>query len=141
MTNDVESQALARGVLASLNDGILVLAPSGTNYKLHLVPTVPLGEITTPLGKRIKGTIHARALRIHAATGGGRFIEPVWGAPRIVAATVIARDESKRRVLVDAGVPMWVSAPSGQDFGVIREGELVNFYVESGTGFHPVIRA
>ncbi len=42
-------------------------------------------------------------------------------------------------MLVDAGVPMWVTAPPGQDFSVISEGELVNFYVKSGTTFRPVI--
>lgn len=139
MSANVETRALARGILESLNDGELVLAVRGTEYRLHLVPTVPPGEISTPLGKRIKGTIHARALRMHPAAGGGGFIEPVWGAPRIVAGTVIAVDPDKRRVLVDVGVPMWVEAPEGQDLGVIREGQLLNFYVESGTRFRPVI--
>jgi hypothetical protein len=32
---------------------------------------------------------------------------------------------------------MWVEAPKDQDLGVIREGELVNFYVESGACFEP----
>ncbi len=134
-----EAQTLARGVLESLNDDELVLAVSGTNYRLHLVPTVTVGEITTPVGKRIKGVIQANALRIHPAKGGGQFIEPVWGAPRIVAGKVLSIDEADGRLLVDAGVPMWVKAPSGQDFSVIREGALVNFYVESGAGFRPVI--
>jgi hypothetical protein len=134
---DIEPRALTRGVLESLEDHELVLAVHHTEYKLYLTPAVPAGEIVTPVGGRIKGTIHARALRMHTARGGGRFIEPVWGAPRIVAGTVRAMDEQGRRVLVDTGVPMWVEAPQGQDLGAIREGELVNFYVESGTRFEP----
>jgi hypothetical protein len=138
---DDETRALTRGVLESLDDNELVLAVHHTEYKLHLMPAVPAGEITAPVGSRIKGTIHARALRIHAAQGGGRFIEPVWGAPRIVAGKVRAVDEPQRRLLVDTGVPMWVEAPKGQDLGAIREGELVNFYVESGTRFRPAVSA
>ena len=141
MSTDLDSQALARGVLESLRDGELVLAVPGTSYRLQLVPTVPAGEITTPPGKRIKGTIHAKALRMHAAQAGGRFVEPVWGAPRIVAGTVLAVDEQGTRVLVDVSVPMWVTPPPGQDLSVIRKGQLVNFYVESGTRFRPVINA
>ena len=141
MPTDDETRALTRGVLESLDDHELVLAVHHTEYKLHLVPAVPPGEITATVGSPIKGTIHARALRMHVARGGGRFIEPVWGAPRIVAGTVRALDEQQRRLLVDTGVPMWVEAPQDQDVGTIREGELVNFYVESGTRFQPAAGA
>src|SRR5262245_29397375 len=98
---------LARGVLQSLTDDLLVLAIPGTDYRLHLVPTVPAGEIDASAGSKIKGQIQAKALRIHPARGGGRFIEPVWGAPRIVAGVVLAIDPANRRVCVDAAVPMW----------------------------------
>ena len=134
MPTDDETRALTRGVLESLDDNEIVLAVHHSEYRLHLMPA---GDINASVGSRIKGTIHARALRMHAARGGGRFIEPVWGAPRIVAGRVRAVDEPQRRLLVDTGVPMWVEAPKDQDLGVIREGELVNFYVESGACFQP----
>ena len=137
MTTDTEPRALARGVLESLADDELVLAIPHSNYRLHLVPTVPASEVDVPLGKRIQGVIEARALRIHPARGGGRFIEPVWGAPRIVAGKVIHVDQPNHRVLVSASVPMWVTAPDGQDLGVLEEGQLVNFYVRSGMTFSP----
>ena len=139
MTPHLEDQALARGVLESLSDAKLVLSIPGTDYKLQLVPTVPVGEIDVQVGGKIKGLIQAKALRIHPARAGGRFIEPVWGAPRIVAGRVVALDPASHRVLVDAAVPMWVTAPPGQDLSVIREGQLINFYVESGATFRPVI--
>jgi hypothetical protein len=75
---------------------------------------------------------------MHPTRGGGQFIEPVWGAPRIVAGRVRTVDSTARRVLVDATVPMWVEAPKGQNLDAIREGDLLNFYVESGTRFEPV---
>jgi len=139
VNTQLDNQALARGVLESLDDGVLVLSIPGTSYRLHLVPTVPAGEIDAPQGGKIKGLIQARALRIHPARGGGRFIEPVWGAPRIVAGRVVAVDATNHRVCVDAAVPMWVTVPPGQDLAAIQPGELVNFYVESGATFRPVI--
>ena len=141
VTTDVQPEALARGTLVSLDEQTLVLAVPHTDYQIHLVPTVPPGEIDVTEGKPVRGVIEAKALRIHPAEGGGKFIEPVWGAPRIVAGKVIAVDEPNRRVLVQASVPMWVTAPEGQDFSVITEGGLVNFYVESGATFRPVIRS
>ncbi|MHC5026160.1 MAG: hypothetical protein ACYTGR_05280 [Planctomycetota bacterium] len=133
----VDTEAMARGVLESVTDDLLVLAVSGTDYRLSLRPTVEAAMIETPPGKRIRGIIKARALRIHGAEGGGRFIEPVYGAPRIVAGTILAIDESASRVLVDVAVPMWVTWPEGQDTSILEVGKLVNFYVESGTSFTP----
>ena len=138
---DTTPDALARGILESLTDEELVLAVPHTGYKLHLAPTVPAGEFNKYVGKRIRGVIEAEALRIHPARGGGLFIEPAWGAPRIIAGKVCSVDEAKRRVLVDAGVPMWVTAPQGQDLSELHEGQLVNFYVKSGTSFRPVLSA
>ncbi len=139
MTTDTEPKALARGILESVSDEELVLAIPHTDYRLHLVPTVPAGEFGGYVGKRISGVIQATALRIHRAQAGGRFIEPVWGAPRIVAGTVCTIDKSHRRVLVDVSVPMWVTVPAEQDFDTLCEEDLVNFYVQSGTTFRPVI--
>ncbi len=138
MSLNVQDKAFVRGVLESILDGLIVLGIPHTEYKLHLVPAGPPGELAADVGKRIRGTIEARALRMHRARGGGRFIEPVWGAPRIVAGSVIGVDEARRRVLVDVSVPMWVEAPPGQDFTILRAGELVNFYVESGASFRPL---
>jgi len=138
---DSNEQGLARFVLERLDNDCIVLAVPHTEYRLHLRPTVPAGEIDVPAGKRLRGVVQARALRIHPARGGGRFIEPVWGEPRIVAGKILAIDAREHRLLVDVSVPMWVTAPPGQDLGALHEGELVNFYVESGTSFRPVIHA
>ena len=137
MTSHVQTQDLARGVLDTLDGDMLVLAVPGTEYKLHLVPTVPADRLTTPQGKRIKGTIQAKALRMHTALAGGRFIEPVWGAPRIVQGAVVAIDEPAQRVLIDVSIPMWVTVADGQRASNFHPGELVNFYVQSGTSFTP----
>ena len=135
-TLDTHSQATVRGILESCNDDRIVLGLPGTEYHLHLTPAVPAATIRTPIGKRIKGTIHAKALRIFKASGGGTFIEPLDGAPRIVAGRVLQVDQANRRVLVDVAVPMWMTL-EGQRSDMFSVGDMVNCYVESGTRFTP----
>ena len=113
MSTDDHAQALTRGVLEALDDSGLVLAVHHSEYKLHLAPAVPADRLSAHVGGPIKGTIHAKALRMHPTRGGGQFIEPVWGAPRIVAGRVRAVDDKGRRVLVDASVPMWTISVAG----------------------------
>lgn len=137
MTTKANMQAIVQGRVQAVTQGRLVLALPGTAYKLDLVAAVGTAADVPVAGKRIKGTIEARALRVHTARGGGRFIEPVEGAPRIVAGSVLAVDGPSGRVLVDAVVAMWVSVPAEQDIDAFCPGDLVNFYVESGTTFTP----
>lgn len=137
MTTKANMQAIVQGRVQAVTQGRLVLALPGTAYKLDLVAAVGTAADVPVAGKRIKGTIEARALRVHTARGGGRFIEPVEGAPRIVAGSVLAVDGPSGRVLVDAVVAMWVSVPAEQDIDAFSPGDLVNFYVESGTTFTP----
>jgi hypothetical protein len=125
---------MARGVVESADAGRLVLRIPQTDYRLHLVPT---GPINVDPGKRIKGVIHAKALRLFATQGGGKFIEPVIGEPRIVAGMVLAVDALARRVLVDVAVPMWMTLDDRQPKLEVSVGELVNCYVESGMTFTP----
>ena len=138
MTAEAESQDVFRGILESLSDQKIVVAVAGTDYRLHLRPAVPASQINTAIGKRIKGTVHAKALRLFKAAGGGRFIEPIIGEPRIVAGAVLAIDESKRRLLVDVGIPMWMALADGQSTQDFSIGDLVNCYVESGATFRPL---
>ncbi len=137
MTSNLQDQAVARGRLVELHEDKIVIGVPGTEYQVHLVSTAPAGAITTAVGKRIKGTIHARALRMHASSAGGRFIEPVWGPPRIVSGTVLGVDADQNRLLVDVSLPMWVAMHDGQQADAFTSGQMVNFYVESGATFTP----
>ncbi|MCZ6835390.1 MAG: hypothetical protein O7G85_06405 [Planctomycetota bacterium] len=134
----IDQRTIARCVLQSIEDDYLVMAIPGTEYRLHLVPSIDANQLKQKVGKRLKGTIHAKAMKIHSARGGGLFIEPVLGSPRIVAGVVIAIDERERQVCVDVSVPMWVSLGEDQDLENCVEGELVNFYVQSGSTFKPL---
>lgn len=138
MTTNVQTDAIARGVVLERGDGLLVLAVAGTEYRMHLVATTPADGMVTPVGKRIKGIIEAEALRMHTAQAGGRFVEPMWGAPRIVQGTVLAVDEQAGRVLLDVSVPMWVTVGDRQSASDFQPGQMVNFYVRSGASFTPI---
>jgi hypothetical protein len=138
-TTGVQAKSTVRGVLESVSDDAIVIALPHTDYRLHLVPGVPASTITTPVGKRIKGEIHARALRLFKAVGGGggQFIEPLEGSPRIVAGRVLSVDAGGRRVLVSAAIPMWMTLAPDNTPEQFAPGDMVNCYVESGTRFVP----
>lgn len=136
VTTDAKVADQVRGILESIEDDRVVLHLPHTDYRLRLVvdDAAPLRE---RVGKRVRGRIRGRALRIHATAGGGRFIEPIIGEPRIVTGTLRALDPVNHRVLVDVAAPMWLATESGQDYGVFSVGGLVTCYVESGTRFVP----
>ena len=125
-------------MLEELGDEHLVFAVPGTEYRLRLATAADGNKMASHVGKRIEGYIQATALRMHAAQAGGRFVEPMWGAPRIVSGVVRTVDEVKNRLLVDVSVPMWVTVADGQQATDFAEGQMVNFYVTSGTSFELV---
>ncbi|QOJ00060.1 MAG: hypothetical protein HRU70_05990 [Phycisphaeraceae bacterium] len=132
---------LARGILAESNaptatkPAVIVLTIPDTSYRIHLVPA---GPITSPIGKRIVGTIRAQARRVDVVTSGGRYIEPVFGRPRRVQGIVVATDPSSRSIVVNAGVPVvcTLTAP-GQSPEQFEPGAFVSFDVLDGSTFTP----
>jgi hypothetical protein len=129
---------VSRVVLESKSDELLVVSIPGTSYRLHLKPTVPAQAIAMSEGKRMRGVVRGKAQRMHAATAGGRFIEPVDGHPRIVQGTVLSIDPTNNRVLVEMVIPAWLDVAPGQKASEFAAGQLVNMYVESGMTFTPV---
>jgi hypothetical protein len=136
--SSMQREAIARGILAALSDEKLTLAVPGTDYRIDLVPAVPASQFAVEVGRRIKGVIRSRALRIHPSGAGGRWIEPVYGMPRIVAGSVVHADKEHRQVTVNVALPMVVTALEGQDFSFLRPGAFVTFYVQEGSMFVPV---
>ena len=127
---------ICRATLLSAADGRVVLRPAATEYAL--IFDLPAG-IACPveIGQRITGSVHARAQKMHVATGGGEFIEPLIGHPRIVQGKVRQSDAAANALLIEAVVPMWMTVAAGQSASDMPIGALVNFYVESGAIFRP----
>lgn len=128
--------ALARGTLEEIvqpsatRPAFIKLALPNTSYSLHLQPTgaLPSGE---RIGKRLVGTIRAKARRIDVVGTGGRYVEPVFGRPRRVQGTVIRTTGDA--VIVDAGVPIHCTPQDPrQKVGDFQPGQFVSFDVLDG---------
>ncbi|MEL7472718.1 MAG: hypothetical protein AAGK04_05310 [Planctomycetota bacterium] len=132
---------LARGVLAEHHpetpnqQAKVVLTFPNTNYQIHLRP---IDEITSAVGKRILGTIHAEARRVDVVTTGGRYTEPVFGRPRRVQGSVVGRDDAKNVLVVDAGFPIHctLTAPN-QNAADFEDGAFVSFDIKDGATLTP----
>ena len=136
MTTETDTLGIAHGRLIALEGDHIVFEPDHSSYQLHLVPTSP---IQADVGKRLVGIIEGRALQVSVARAGGTFLEPLWGPPRIVQGRVRAVDAAGNRLLIVAATPMWVRLGDiGQAASGLVPGQMVNFYMQSGTTFTPV---
>lgn len=124
----------ARGVLVESEPEHIVLGIPETEYRLHLRLS---GKAAIALGKRITGTIKAKARRIDVVGRGGRYIEPVYGRPRRVQGEILVVDPYKRAVTVDAGVPIECELDQHQQPSDFKVGDFVSFDVHSGASFAP----
>lgn len=131
--------ALARGTLVGVvaatatKPGYITVSFPNTSYELHLVPT---GPINTPPGKKIIGTIHARARRVDETKTGGRFVEPVFGRPRRIQGTIVAI--AGDAIVVDTGVPIHCTPTDPrQKASDFKPGQFVGFDVLDGATFTP----
>ena len=109
----------------------------GYAYRVELVLAGDAAGLAARVGKRVTGTVRGKAQRAWNASAGGCFIEPVWGAPRIVQGRVLAVDVQANAVLLDLVFPAWVTLEASQPAGNFQTGDMLNFYVESGMSFTP----
>ena len=130
---------LARGELAENTPGpsgaasVLTLTFPNTNYRMQLLAA---GPVNTPIGKRIMGYIRARARRVDVVQTGGRYVEPVYGRPRRVQGAVVAVNEGRRSIVVDAGMPIECElTDERQKAGDFQVGQFVSFDVLEGATF------
>ena len=123
--------------LLALDDEYVELGIPGTDYRIKLIPGEGMDEHAARIGKRIRGRVDGRALKVHQPPAGGNYIEPIMGHPRIVQGMVIATDPSSRRLLIDLVVPAWIELMESQSAAEFATGDIVNFYMHSGTTFTP----
>lgn len=132
---------LARGILAETHaatatkPAYVVVEFPNTSYKTHLLP---VGTISTAIGKRIVGIVRVDARRVDVVKSGGRFVEPVFGRPRRVQGTVVATDASANTVTVSAGFPVVLKLTDPrQRADQFAEGDFVSCDVLDGATFTP----
>ena len=127
----------ARGKVTASRDGMVVFAPSGTNYELHLAAPSYAGAV----GVVTQGAIRVTARKVWTVPSGGNFISPLFGPPRIIQGRVRALDQ--RTLVVQAGTPVVVDLPDEPSLldlanGSITVGSLVNVTALPGARFEPV---
>lgn len=127
---------LARGTLEAIvqetatHPAYLKFAIPNTSYSMHLQPlgAMPSGE---RIGKRLIGTIRAKARRIDVVGTGGRYFEPVFGRPRRVQGSIIR--VTNDAIVVDAGVPIHCTPEDArQKPSDFEPGQFVTFAVLDG---------
>jgi hypothetical protein len=127
-----------RAVVHAVSADRIELALPHSDYVVHMRLGVDGGRILVPVGKRIRGHAEAVGMRFHGSSGGGQFIEPVIGEPRIVTGTVLHVDRANHRVLVDCAMPIWIRMEEAtQDWSIFTERALVTGYLHSGMVFTP----
>ncbi len=108
------------------SDGIeVVLAIPESPYRLHLSAASPPAAA---VGDAVHGSITAQAARLHRASAGGRFLEPIVGPLRTIAGRVESMDAAG--CVVRSVVPLRVDVDAVDPS--LKEGDLVTFDVRPG---------
>lgn len=129
------SPSLCRGVLHEVTAAHIVVEFPNTNYLMHLKPTAP---ITTPVGKRLVGTITVSARRVDVVETGGKYVEPLTGRPRRVQGRVVSLETRTNELVVDAGMSIHLKLTDPrQRADAFKPGDLVSCDVMEGATFSP----
>jgi hypothetical protein len=129
--------AVARLRLLEAGDDRVVVGIPGTQYRLHLAIAAP---VATEPGRRIRGVIRARVWKVDfVSSGGGSFIEPVYGRPRRVQGPVVEAAADLNAVVVDVcDCPVLGLLPDRWTASQITPGTRVGLDVYDGAVFEPI---
>ena len=122
------------GRIEHKSDERIILAVEGTDYRLHLVPAGPVGEV----GQRVRGTVRIEARRVDVVPAGGTFIEPVYGRPRRVQGRIVGGDLAANELHLKAHAPVIVRLEPAQKAAEFCVGQLVGFDAKAGATFEQV---
>ncbi len=127
------------GTLVARDGEQITLALPGSDYRIDLQLD---GRLEADLGDKVTGTIHARAQRVDRVTGGGRYVEPVFGRPRRVQGVIVGGDPGvgpRGAIFVAAGkatLSCELTDPR-QALADFTLHQMVTFDVKRGAGFRP----
>ncbi|MBL1217566.1 MAG: hypothetical protein D8M59_08730 [Planctomycetes bacterium] len=125
---------LTTGYVQQSEPDLLVLSIPKSDYRLHLVPTCSIDAAT---GDRITGRVDAVARRIDLCYTGGTFIDPIYGRPRNIQGRIRDIQPGDNTLLVQAGIPMYVSVRAPQRAEQFQVGQVIHFAVDRGATFTP----
>jgi hypothetical protein len=131
------TEMAATGKVTEVRDGLVVFAPAGTRYVLHLVCPGYVG----PVNKPTQGIISVKARKIYTVPSGGLFVTPIFGPPRIIQGRIRALDE--KSMVLHAGGNITVEFPDDDAAfdlvnGPLAVGKLANVVAWPGATFKPL---
>jgi hypothetical protein len=125
----------ARGKVTAVRDGLVVFAPTNTNYQLYLQTA---RQYEGPIGQLISCAVRVKARKVYTVPSGGGFISPLFGSPRILQGRALLVEDSL--VVIRAGVAVEIELPTSVDAmdlseGPIAAGTFVNAVALPGATF------
>ncbi|MCH2136453.1 MAG: hypothetical protein MK101_07715 [Phycisphaerales bacterium] len=133
MATSVNDSARTRVDIERVDADRVVVSIPGNAYSISL----RWGGEDPPTTGRMHGWVQAHALKVQAASAGGRFIEPLSGAPRIMAGRVEAVDTESATIALRCVLPVHVALERREDLSLCTPGAMVNFHVRSDAAFVP----
>lgn len=131
----------ARGMIIDVREKMVVFQPENTTYELYLLTEQPYDG---PINRPIDGLIHVTARKVWTVQGGGLWVAPITGTPRIVQGRV--RHIEGNQIVVHAGTSYIVDLPE-KDMamslltGQVAVNRMINIVVLPGARFEPLVAA
>src|SRR4051794_9609988 len=97
------------GKVIAVKDGLIIFAPRGTSYELHLKPPGG-GQYAGATNAPVDALIRVTARKVWTVPSGGNFISPIMGPPKIIQGRVKQVGESQ--MVVHAGANFIVDLPT-----------------------------
>lgn len=128
----------ARGKVTQVADGGVVFEPAGTNYQMHLKTSA---AYTGPVGVLVDGFVRLDGRKVFTTPAGGRFVQPIFGTPRVVQGRIRAATDDS--LLLQVGTAVVLKLPASDDAydlsaGPLAVGAIVNATVLPGASFELV---
>ena len=126
----------AHGRVLSADDSFVLFSPANTPYRLKLK-----SSLKTAPQSPIDGVIRAKARKVLTVSGGGNFISPIEGPPRVIQGWVTAIEGAT--LVVKAGAPMVIELPPDEHAfslsnGDITVGSRINLTLFPDATFEPL---
>ncbi len=125
-----------RAKIVRLAEGVVTLAVPGTEWEIDFELADGAGN-GLQAGAIATGVVRAQAQRADVITGGGKYVEPVYGRPRRLQGRILAGDPAANTIVVDCGLAVHCTLMSPQRTADFMGGQMVCFDIEPGASFEP----
>jgi hypothetical protein len=131
----MQGQYSARGKIVRIEGATVVFAPADTKYQLHLALNGDASKL--PAGDA-EAVIHVAARKVLGVSGGGNFVAPIFGSPRMLQGRILQLDA--KQMVLQCGLPIVVDLPAEAHavdltYGPLEVGGRCNVVAQPGASF------